>query len=87
VPVAVVGVLDLVVARRTAAQPHDLVHRCDVLRADLDALEAVGAVVDAVRVLCEVLEALLGLAVARVADEPVRLGQRGRPDEVGIDLE
>ena len=82
VAVAVVVVLDLVVVGRAAAQAHDLVHRRDALRADLDAAEAVRAVVDAVRVLGEVAQPLLGLAVARVADEAVGLGERGRPDEL-----
>ena len=51
VAAAVVRVRDLEVARRAAAQAHDLVHRRDALRADLHAAEAVGAVVDPVRVL------------------------------------
>ena len=38
-------------------------------------------------VLGEVLQALLGLAVARVADEAVSLRERGGADELGIDLE
>ena len=45
-----------------------------------------GAVVDPVRVLGEVVEALLGLGVARVADEAVGLGQRRGADEVGVGL-
>ena len=39
-----------------------------------------------VRVLGEVVEPLVVLGVARVADEAVGLGERGRPDEVGVDL-
>src|SRR3712207_8537975 len=42
---AVVAVLDLVVAGGAPPQAHDLVHRRHVLGADLDAGEAVGAVV------------------------------------------
>src|SRR5437763_1652589 len=45
VPVAVVVVLDLVVRGGAAAEPHDLVHRGDVLRAHLDTGEAVGTLV------------------------------------------
>ena len=51
--------LMLEVAGRAPAQAHDLVHRRDALRAHLDAAEAVRAVVDAVRVLGEVAQALL----------------------------
>ena len=86
VAVAVVLILDLVVARRAAAQTHDLVHRRHTLRADLDALEAVGAVVDAARVICEVGQAVLRGRVARVADEAVGLGRGGRSDELGVGL-
>ena len=86
VPVAVVAVVDAVVGAGDPPQPHDLAHRRDALRARLDAVEAVRAVVDAVRVLGEVAQALLVLAVARVADEAVGLGQRGRPDEQRVDL-
>jgi hypothetical protein len=86
VAVAVVRVLDAVVVRRAPAQAHDLVHRRHVLGTDLDAREAVGAVVDAVRVLGEVRKPCLLLAVPRIADEAVRLGERGRPDEVRVDL-
>src|SRR5919109_595798 len=84
--VAVVRVLDAEVRAGAAAQPHDLIHRCDVLWADLHAGEAMGAVVDAVRILGEIPEPGLLLAVARVADEAVGLGQRGGADEVGVDL-
>ena len=84
---AVVLVVDAVVVHRLAPQAHDLVHRRDALRAHLDAAEAVRAVVDAVRVLGEVAQPLLGLAVTRVADEPVGLGERGRPDEERVHLE
>ena len=70
-----------------AAQAHDLVHRRDALRAHLDAAEAVRAVVDAVRVLRQVAQPLLGLGVARVADEAVGLRQRGRPDEERVHLQ
>ena len=83
---AVVAVVDVVVVAGAPAQAHDLVHRGDALGAGLDALEAVRAVVDAVRVLGEVLEALELLGVARVADEAVGLGQRGRADEQRVDL-
>ena len=68
------------------AQAHDLAHRVDVLRAGVDALEAVRAVVDALRVFGEVDQALALLVVARVADEAVGLGERGRADEAGVDL-
>ena len=83
VVVAVVDVLDPLLAG-FAAQAHDLVHRRHPLRAGVDAAEAVGAVVDPVRVVGEVVEALDGLGVARVADEAVGLGQRRRADEVGV---
>ena len=86
VAVAVVAVLDLLVGAGDPAQAHDLAHRRDALRAGLDAHEAVRAVVDAVRVLGEVLEALVLLAVARIADEAVGLGERGRADEQRVDL-
>ena len=85
VVVAVVLIDDPLAAGR-AAQPHDLVHRGDALRAGVDAREAVGAVVDSMRVLRQVVEPLLCLGVARVADEPIRLRERRRPDEVGIGL-
>src|SRR3954467_7667703 len=49
VAMAVVLVVDLEVTRRPAPEPHDLVHRRDALRADLDAVEAMRAVVDSVR--------------------------------------
>src|SRR5207248_1301042 len=62
-------------------------HRGDVLRADLHAREAVRAVVDTVWILGEVEQAILGVRVTRVAHEAVRLGQRGRADEVRVDLE
>ena len=90
VAVAVVLVLDPVVAGGLAAQAHDLVHRRHVLGADLDAGEAVGAVVDAVRVLGQVLQALLG--AGRRAGRPrtgrpwpARPGRRtrGRPPATG----
>jgi len=77
---------DVVIAAGTTAQAHDLVHRRDALRARLDALEAVGAVVDPLGVLGEVLEALELLRVARVADEAVGLGQGGGADEARVDL-
>ena len=80
-PVAVVDVVDPELIAGDPAQPHDLVHRRDVLRAGLDAGEAVGAVVDPVRVVGEVVEALLRPSVARVADESVGLGEGGGPDD------
>src|SRR3954454_3389491 len=83
---AVVAVDDVVVGARAAAQAHDLVHRRHALGAGLDALEAVRAVVDAGRVLGEVLQALLLLGVAGIAHEAVGLGQRGRADEQRVDL-
>ncbi len=86
VALAVVLVDDVVVVDRDPPQAHDLAHRVDVLGARLDALEAVGAVEDPLRVLREVVEALELLVVARVADEAVGLGERGRADEAGVDL-
>jgi hypothetical protein len=87
VPVAVVAVLDVEVLRRPAAQAHDLRHRRHFLRADLDALEAVRAVVEAVRILGQVAQPLLGGAVTRIAHEAVGLCQRRRADELRVDLE
>src|SRR3954451_14975489 len=83
VGVAGVGILDPFFAGATA-QAHDLVHRRHALGAGVDAAEAVGAVVDPVRVLGKVVQPLLGLGVARVADEAVGLGQRRGADEVGV---
>src|SRR3954449_3843756 len=83
VVVAAVGVFDPLFAG-AAAQAHDLVHRRHPLGAGVDAAEAVGAVVNSVRVLGEVVETLGGLGVARVADEAVGLGQRGRADEAWV---
>ena len=83
---AVVAVDDVMVAARAPAQAHDLVHRGDALGTGLDALEAVRAVVDAVRILGEVLEPLVLLGIAGVADEAVGLGQGGRADEERVDL-
>ena len=86
VAVAVVAVVDVEVGPGHAPQPHDLAHRIDALGARVDAVEAVGAVVDPVLVLGQVLEPLGVLGVARVADEPVGLGERRRPDEHRVDL-
>ena len=65
VAVAVVAVVDAVVGAGDPAQAHDLAHRGDALGARLDAVEAVRAVVDAVRVLGEVLEPLVAAAPSR----------------------
>ena len=65
VAVAVVAVVDVVVGARDAPQAHDLAHRGDALRAGVDAVEAVGAVVDAVRVLGEVAQPLVAAAASR----------------------
>src|ERR671921_630270 len=59
--------------------------RDDALRAALVAEVAARAVPDAVGAV-EVPQAVALVAVADVADEPVGLGQRGRPEEVGVGL-
>ncbi len=86
VTLAVVDVLDVVILTRDPAQAHDLVHRADALRAGLDALEAVRARVEAVRIVGEIAEALLVLHVARITDEAVGLRERRRPDELRVGL-
>jgi hypothetical protein len=86
VALAVVLIDDVVVGDRDSPQAHDLAHRIDVLGAGIHALEAVGAVEDALRVLSEVVQPHELLIVARVADEAVGLGERRRTDEAGIDL-
>ena len=86
VALAVVLVDDVLVGGGDPPQAHDLAHRVDVLGAGLDALEAVGAVEDPLGVLGEVVQALELLVVARVADEAVGLGERGRADEARVDL-
>ncbi len=48
--------------------------------------EAVSAVVDPMGILGQVAEPLAVLGIARVADEPVGLGERRRPDEQRVDL-
>ena len=75
---AVVAVLDPDVVAGDPPQPHDLAHRVNALRAGVDALEAVGARVQAVLVLGQRPQPRLLLGVARIADEAVGLGQGGR---------
>src|SRR5204863_522570 len=71
----VVLVFDVELVRGQPPQAHDLVHRRDAFRARVDAGEAVGAVVDPMRVLREVVEPLPSLEVARVAHEAIGLSE------------
>ena len=86
VALAVVFIDDLLIVDRDPPQAHDLAHRVDALGAGLDALEAVRAVEDPLRIFGEVLQADVLLVVARVADEAVGLCERRRADEAGVDL-
>ena len=73
------------VLHRLGAELRDRIARIDALGAALVAEVAARAVPEAVR-LGVLLESLDRGAVARVADEPHPLGERGRSEEVGVGL-